>query len=108
MPVIPVYSLATLRDTVAGFQQTLVTSRATTMRMPACPPDAILPYCTTQPLLPDSVCEILRGTCHSISDLARAATTADGRQALADLLQQARCGTAQQIMDFWTFESPVL
>ena len=101
MPIVPLFSLSTLQKTLSDFQYQLVQKRRSAAPSPVQPAISLLPYCTNNPPLPEHARNVISDICHSMADVARAATTADGQLRLKDWLDTTVPGAAQDIIDFW-------
>jgi hypothetical protein len=86
------------------FQQQLVYTRGATESAPKQlnSVTALLPYCSTNPPIPEHLRNILSDVCHGIPGLAQAATTKEGQQGLRQWLPET--GEADEIMGFWEQE----
>lgn len=104
MPIIPLFSLSTLQTTLSNFQYQLVHKRRSAAPTPVQPALSLLPYCTNNPPLPEHARNVVSDICHSLADVARAATTADGQLGLKEWLDPRVAGAAQDIIDFWEEE----
>jgi hypothetical protein len=103
MPILPLFDLDSLQKTSFAFQQQLVNTRRAVSSTPQIiSVTALLPYCSTNPPLPEHVRNILSDVCKSIPELAQAATTQDGQQVLRNWLPDT--GDAEDIIGFWEQE----
>lgn len=97
----PLASISTLQDTLSGFQRQLVTTRKASVIPKVNAVTALLPFCTNNPPLPEHARNVLSDICHGIPDVARAATTRDGQQALRQWLEDANADVAGDVVHFW-------
>ncbi|PVH85833.1 hypothetical protein DL98DRAFT_511366 [Cadophora sp. DSE1049] len=104
MPIIPLFSLSTLQTTLSNFQYQLVHKRRSATPSPIQPAISLLPYCTNNPPLSEHARNVVSDLCHSIADVACAATSADGQLGLKAWLDPSVQGVAQDIIDFWEEE----
>ena len=103
MQVLPLSGVDMLLKTLIGFQQQLVYTReAVDLAAKFNPATALLPYCSTNPPIPEHLRNILSDVCHSIPGLAQAATTQDGQEGLRHWLPET--GEAEDIIGFWEQE----
>ncbi|KAF4628153.1 hypothetical protein G7Y89_g9995 [Cudoniella acicularis] len=106
VPIIPLYSLSSLQPTLFTFQRQLVGTRKTisTSIPQVYPGTTLLPYCTLNPPLGDHPRNILSDICHSMPELAQAATTPDGKAALENILPGQGRALFDDITGFWEQE----
>ena len=103
MQCLPLFRVDILLKTLLAFQQQLVRTRqATHPALKLNPVTALLPYCSTNPPIPEHLRNILSDVCRSIPNLAQAATTQDGQQGLRQWLPET--GEAEDIIGFWEQE----
>jgi hypothetical protein len=103
MQVLPLFGVDTLLKTIIGFQQQLVYTREAVDPAPKLNSEiALLPYCSTNPPIPEELRNILSDVCHSMTGLAQAATTQDGQQGLRNWLPNT--GRVEDIIGFWEQE----
>jgi hypothetical protein len=103
MQILPLFGIDLLLPTLFAFQREMVQTREATVSAPK--PKAItalLPYCSTNPPIPEHLRNILSDVCPGISGLAQAATTEDGQQILRHWLPET--GEAEDIIGFWEQE----
>lgn len=101
MPIIPLASASSLPTAVSSFQRQLAHSQLAA-RPRIDPSTAVLPYCSVNGLIPEHSRNVLSDICHSIPELAQAATTGDGQDRLRQWLTEP--SQAEQIMEFWKQE----
>ncbi|PMD24925.1 hypothetical protein NA56DRAFT_668815 [Hyaloscypha hepaticicola] len=103
MQILPLFRVDQLLPTLFGFQRELVNAREATVSAPKPKAvNALLPYCSTNPPIPEHLRNILSDVCPGISGLAHAATTEDGQQMLRHWLPET--GEAEDIIGFWEQE----
>lgn len=103
MPIIPLFSVSALQQSVSSFQRQLVQSRIAT-RPPINPSTALLPYCSVSGLIPEHTRNVLSDICHSIPEIAQAATTQDGQDILRQWLSEPSPTVVENIIEFWKQE----
>jgi len=109
MPIIPLHNISSLLPTLLGFQKQVHAARSN--RMPANPLTTLLPYCSSNPPLPERVLNVLSEVCSSIPHLSQIATSRDGQQYLRDLLPESvvpghlPTQTVEDIIEFWQQET---
>jgi hypothetical protein len=97
------FEVGSIQKTLFTFQQQLVhTKRAVASAQRINPVTTLLPYCSTNPPIPEHVRNILSDVCKSIPDIAQAATTQDGQWRLRQWLPDT--GVAEDIIGFWEQE----
>jgi len=103
MQILPLFGIDVLLKTLFGFQQQLVYSReALDQAQKPKSVTALLPYCSTNPPIPEHLRNVLSDVCHSIPSLAQAATTQEGQAGLRQWLPET--GEAEDIIGFWEQE----
>jgi hypothetical protein len=103
MQILPLFGAELLLKTLMSFQQQLVYSREAldqTQKLKSV--TALLPYCSTNPPIPEHLRNVLSDVCHSIPGLAQAATTREGQEGLRQWLPET--GEAEDIIGFWEQE----
>ena len=103
MPIIPISSVSGLQQSVASFQRQLVQARYT-LRPQANPGTTLLPYCSVSGLIPEHTRNVLSDICHSIPELAQAATTQQGQAVLRQWLAEPSSAVVEHIIAFWKQE----
>lgn len=103
MPIIPISSASVLQQSVSSFQQQLVQTRHTP-RPQVYPSTALLPYCSVNGLIPEHTRNVLSDICHSIPELAQAATTQEGQVVLRQWLGEPSPAVVEHIIAFWKQE----
>lgn len=74
------------------------------MTIPSANPAAtLLPYCSTNPPIPEHARNVVSDLCRSIPDVSRLATTQEGQTALRQWLSDAPA-VAEDIIGFWAQE----
>lgn len=101
MPVLPLANLQSLLNTLFAFQRQLLRPAGSVARPNA--QTALLPYCSTNPPMPEHARNVLGDICPSIPDLARAATTQDGQRGIQNYLSTS-AGVADNVVGFWQEE----
>ncbi|KAG4438176.1 hypothetical protein IFR05_006344 [Cadophora sp. M221] len=104
MPIIPLFSLSSFSTTLFAFQHQLVNKHQSATPPPIDQAISLLPYCTSNPTLPEHARNVVSDICHSLSEVSHAATTESGQQGLRDWLDGSVPGAAQDIIDFWAQE----
>ncbi|KAK6587174.1 hypothetical protein PZA11_000464 [Diplocarpon coronariae] len=106
MPIIPLASLASLQTSLSAFQRQVVkTCRSpTSTQYTPSPATLLLPYCTSNPPVPEHARNVLGDICRNLSDIARTSTTREGQQLLREYLEDSNPGTAKDVIDFWAQE----
>jgi hypothetical protein len=103
MQILPLFGVDLLLPTLFGFQRELVNTREAAVSAPKPKAvNALLPYCSTNPPIPEHLRNILSDVCPGIPSLAQAATTEDGQQMLRHWLPET--GEAEDIIGFWEQE----
>jgi len=103
MQILPLFGVDLLLKTLVEFQQQLIRTREAKDPAPNLKSvTALLPYCSTNPPIPEHLRNILSDVCHNIPGLAQAATTQDGKQGLRHWLPDT--GEAEDIIGFWEQE----
>ncbi|KAE9381481.1 hypothetical protein N431DRAFT_476303 [Stipitochalara longipes BDJ] len=103
MQILPLFGIELLLKTLMGFQQQLVYCReASDQAKKLKSVTALLPYCSTNPPIPEHLRNVLSDVCHSITGLAQAATTQEGQEGLRQWLPET--GEAEDIIGFWEQE----
>jgi hypothetical protein len=103
MPVIPIPSVSALQQSVSSFQRQLVETRFA-VRPRVNPSTTLLPYCSVNGLIPEHARNVLSDICHSIPELAQAATTRAGQEVLRQWLSEPSPAVAEHIIEFWKQE----
>ncbi len=103
MPVIPLFSMDSLQTTLFSFQRRLIQTRSTRAAQ-ANVITALLPYCSKGPPIPEHARNVLSDICHSIPEIAQAATMPDGREGLRRYLSDPNPAVAEDIIHFWQEE----
>jgi len=105
MPVVPLFSLPALQDTLVALQRNLFKTRSARSAPLTNSFDSLLPYCSTNPPIPEHSRNVLSDLCHSLAELAQAATTQDGRQGLRQLSDASSPPEViDSILGFWEEE----
>jgi hypothetical protein len=104
MPIIPLSSVSTLRATLSSFQRQLSQTRSAGRPPQINPTTALLPFCSVNGPIPEHARNVLSDICHSIPELAQAATTRDGQDALRQWLTEPSPDVAGNIIEFWEQE----
>ncbi|KAH8603058.1 hypothetical protein B0O99DRAFT_697677 [Bisporella sp. PMI_857] len=104
IPIIPLFSVASLQDALFGFQRQLIASRRSVSAPVIDPLTTLLPYCSVNTPIPEHARNVLSDICHSIADVAQAATTQDGRDTLKKWLQGPSSSIVEDIIGFWEQE----
>ena len=101
--IFPLFGVELLLKTLLDFQQQLVRSRgALDQAQKLKSVTALLPYCSTNPPIPEHPRNVLSDICQSIPGLAQAATTQEGQEGLRRWLPET--GEAEDIIGFWEQE----
>ncbi|ORY66425.1 uncharacterized protein BCR38DRAFT_340338 [Pseudomassariella vexata] len=100
MPIIPVASVETAGTTLLAFHQQLNTSGGCQKRAEA---SSLLPYCSDSYTLPEHKVNLLSDITSGLRDLLEQASTAEGREKLAQYLGP----DAERVIRFWKEEYPV-
>jgi hypothetical protein len=103
IPIIPISSVSGLQQFVSSFQRQLVQARYT-LRPPANPATELLPYCSVSGLIPEHTRNVLSDICHSMPELAQAATTQEGQAVLRQWLAEPSPAVVENIIEFWKQE----
>lgn len=100
IPLIPLARLSSLPATLSSFQTQTVRQQL----QPAVLNGAIsvLPYCSSNPPLPEHTRNVLSDVCRSFRGLVRSVATEDGRATLEDWLGNAV--VVGDIVSFWSEE----
>ncbi len=99
----PLSTLSSLEQTLANFQRQVVNTRTKAARPRVNPLVDLLPYCTSNPPIPEHQWNILSEICHNLPSLAEAATTPDGQKAIRNSLSETP-KVAEDILGFWREE----
>jgi hypothetical protein len=103
MQILPLFRVDLLLPTLFGFQRELVNTREAAVSAPKHKAvNALLPYWSTNPPIPEHLRNVLSDVCPGIPGLAQAATTEDGQQMLRHWLPET--GEAEDIIGFWEQE----
>lgn len=90
--------------TLSAFQRQLFLSRSTAaLSQQVNPAVSLLPYCSNS-RLPEHAHNVLSDLCHSIPDLAQAATTRDGQMGLRQWFSDSMPQVAEDLIAFWEQE----
>jgi hypothetical protein len=103
IPIVPLHSVLTLQSTLVGFQKQIIQTQKSTTPPNIDPRTSLLPFCSIGGCIPEHPRNILSEMCHSIPELAQAASTKDGK----DVLEQWFSGVPQfmeDIVGFWEQE----
>ena len=103
MPIVPISSVSALQQSVSSFQRQLVQTRFATSPQ-INPSVALLPYCSVDGRMPEHTRNVLSDICHSIPELAEAATTRSGQDVLRQWLSEPSSAVAEHIIEFWKQE----
>jgi hypothetical protein len=104
VPIIPLYSVSGLRETLFAFQRQLIQSWRATASATNNPVTTLLPYCSVNTPIPEHARNVLSDIFHGISELTQAATTEDGKAFIKSYLDDASQGAegvAEGIIEFW-------
>lgn len=82
IPVIPLHSVSSLQSTLLNFQKQIIQTQRTTSPPKIDPLRTLLPFCSVNGLIPEHARNILGDICHSMPELAQAASTKDGQEGL--------------------------
>jgi len=106
MPVITLFTVSALQDTLIAFQRNLFKTRAARSTLLTNSVESLLPYCSTNPPIPEHSRHVLSDIYHSLPGLAQAATTQDGRQGLRQWLSDASSPpeVIDEMLGFWEEE----
>ncbi|TVY45122.1 hypothetical protein LOCC1_G002608 [Lachnellula occidentalis] len=104
IPTIPLFSTRSLLDTLFKFQRQLAATREE-IHIPRA--ISLLPYCTLKPPMPEHPKNLLSDVCHTVGELAGAATTRDGQAYIRSLVSEPGSTVAEDIIDFWEQEFTV-
>ncbi|TAQ86048.1 hypothetical protein B7494_g5628 [Chlorociboria aeruginascens] len=104
MPIIPLSSISSLPAILFAFQRQLVATASATAP-PSIPAiRSLLPFCSVNGPLPQHASNVLSDICNSIPELAHAATTKDGQDALRKWVTEPTPGVTDDIIEFWVQE----
>jgi len=103
IPIIPLFSVSTLQSTLFGFQRQLVVGRKSAASTPRSDSRiTLLPYCSVNTPIPEHDRNVLSELYHSIPEVAQAATTREGQEALKEWLDGPLL--AASVVGFWEEE----
>lgn len=102
MPVIPLPTVSSLTQTVFAFHRQLFQPHTPLSQIN--PATALLPFCSNNPPIPEHARNVLSDICHSIPELAQAATTPDGQKGLKSWLTEPSPAVAEDVIGFWEQE----
>jgi hypothetical protein len=97
--IIPLNSLRALPTTLFVYQRQML--RAKTISAPIAPL-SVLPYCSSGSQLHEHTKNVLSDMYHGFSELAVAATTTDGQNAIKEYLPDR--GQSEEAIRFWLYE----
>lgn len=100
IPLIPLVKLSSLPATLSSFQTQIIRQQA--QSVPRSSAISVLPYCSSNPPLPEHTRNVLSDVCQNFKELTKAVTTADGKAALGEWLENPVI--VGQIVDFWLEE----
>ena len=104
MPIIPLFSLRSLQDTLFKFQRQLIAIKKEIQIPQAKPAITLLPYCSLNPPIPEHPKNLLSDVCHTVGELAQATTTRDGQAYIRNLVSETNSAVAEDIIGFWEQE----
>jgi hypothetical protein len=110
MPILPLSSITSLPATLFAFQRTLVSTRSAVSTPQVTALSALLPFCSTDPPVPEHARNIVSDICGNIPALAQSATSEDGKQQLREYLSDIPSSTngsqsvAEDLIAFWEQE----
>ncbi|TVY83349.1 hypothetical protein LSUE1_G000994 [Lachnellula suecica] len=104
MPIIPLFSLQTLQDTLFKFQRQLIATRREKVVPRIKPATSLLPFCSLNPPIPEHPRNLLSDVFQSIGDLAQAATSRDGQAYIRNLISEPESAVAEDALRFWEQE----
>jgi len=103
IPIIPLSSVSSLQATLFGFQRQLVVARRSAESIAKGDPRvALLPYCSVDAPIPGHDRNILSEIYHSIPEIAQAATTREGKEALKKWVEDPL--VVENLVKFWEEE----
>lgn len=101
MHLLPLHDVSALPETLFVFHRQLLQTRV--VPKPVRVGAAILPYCSANRPLSEHTRNIITDIVPNLTELARAATTADGQTMLRDWFAE-HPGQSDDIIDFWLQE----
>jgi hypothetical protein len=104
IPIIPLFSLRSLQDTLFKFQRQLIATRKEIQIPKANPATTLLPSCSLNPPIPEHPKDLLSDVFHNIGELAGAATGRDGQAYIRNLVSEPNSAVAEDIIGFWEQE----
>ena len=104
IPILPLDSVSSLQALLFAFQRQLVQARKEASKPRANPIATLLPFCSTNPPIPEHARNIVSDVYPSIPYLAQAATTQGGQKDIRRWLSGTVPGVAEDIIGFWEQE----
>jgi hypothetical protein len=104
IPILPLAAVTSLQTLLFTFQRQLVHTRREASVPRANARVTLLPFCSTNPPIPEHARNIVSDMYPNIPYLAQAATTPDGQQDLRRWLSGTTQGVAKDIIGFWEQE----
>ncbi|KAH8815217.1 hypothetical protein F5884DRAFT_169324 [Xylogone sp. PMI_703] len=104
IPIIPLSAVSSLETTVLALERSINSEQPEKSQVLLRSSVTLLPFCCLQPPMPEHARNILSDLLDDIPALARATTTADGREELARWLNGAWEGLVDDIAHFWERE----
>lgn len=104
MPIIPLFSVSSLQETLFKFQRQLIATRRDMQTPKANPAFTLLPHCSLNPPIPEHPRNLLSDAFHSIAELSQTATTREGQAHIRQLVSEPNSTVADDILGFWEQE----
>ncbi|KAL3424812.1 hypothetical protein PVAG01_04093 [Phlyctema vagabunda] len=104
IPIFPLSSISSLQTSLQGLHRQLVQTRCAPVPAPVSPLTALLPFCSTNPPIPEHSRNVLSDIVHSLPELAALATTSDGQERILGWLSGSSQNTAEDVLEFWAVE----
>jgi hypothetical protein len=103
IPIMPLHSVSSLQSTLLAFQKQIVQTQKSTLSLRIDPVNKLLPFCSLGGPIPEHARNVLSDICHSIPELAQAASTPDGQEGLKQWITDPP-QLAGDIVGFWEHE----
>lgn len=99
----PLHSVSSLQSTLLAFQKQIVQTQKTPLSLRTDPVNKLLPFCSLGGPIPEHAMNVLSDICHSIPELAQAASTPGGQEGLRQWITKPP-HLAGDILGFWEQE----
>jgi hypothetical protein len=101
--MLPLHSVAYLQTALLSFQRQIVQSLGAPQQPRIDPRESLLPFCSVIGPIPEHARNVLSDICHSIPEVARAASTPEGQDGLRQWVTDPPQAVGD-IIGFWQEE----